>query len=58
MIEVRCKKGGVTRSCYRDLPHLPTTHLRKIYFDTVVFTPYQLQELVRETTRRCEIRQP
>ena len=29
------------------LPHPPTTYLRKIYFDTVVFTPHQLRELVR-----------
>jgi aminocarboxymuconate-semialdehyde decarboxylase len=30
-----------------DLPHPPTTYLRRIYFDSVVFTPHQLQELVR-----------
>jgi aminocarboxymuconate-semialdehyde decarboxylase len=29
------------------LPHPPTTYLKKIYFDSVVFTPHQLQELVR-----------
>jgi aminocarboxymuconate-semialdehyde decarboxylase len=30
-----------------DLPHPPTTYLKRVYFDTVVFTPHQLQELVR-----------
>jgi aminocarboxymuconate-semialdehyde decarboxylase len=30
-----------------NLPHPPTTYLRRVYFDTVVFTPHQLQELVR-----------
>jgi len=30
-----------------DLPHPPTSYLKKIYFDSVVFTPYQLAELVR-----------
>jgi aminocarboxymuconate-semialdehyde decarboxylase len=29
------------------LPHPPTTYLKRLYFDTVVFTPHQLQELVR-----------
>ncbi len=29
------------------LPKPPTTYLRKIFFDTVVFTPHQLAELVR-----------
>jgi aminocarboxymuconate-semialdehyde decarboxylase len=30
-----------------ELPHPPTTYLQRVYFDTVVFTPHQLQELVR-----------
>jgi aminocarboxymuconate-semialdehyde decarboxylase len=30
-----------------DLPHPPTTYLKRVYFDTVVFTPHQLRELVR-----------
>jgi aminocarboxymuconate-semialdehyde decarboxylase len=30
-----------------DLPRPPTTYLKRVYFDTVVFTPYQLAELVR-----------
>jgi len=29
------------------LPEPPSTYLRKIYFDTVVFTPHQLEALVR-----------
>jgi aminocarboxymuconate-semialdehyde decarboxylase len=38
---------GARSDSHADLPHLPTTYLKKIYFDTVVFTPYQLRELVR-----------
>jgi aminocarboxymuconate-semialdehyde decarboxylase len=30
-----------------DLPKPPTTYLKKIYFDTVVFTPLQLEALVK-----------
>lgn len=30
-----------------NLPHAPTTYLKRVYFDTVVFTPHQLAELVR-----------
>jgi aminocarboxymuconate-semialdehyde decarboxylase len=29
------------------LPLPPTTYLKRLYFDTIVFTPHQLQELVR-----------
>lgn len=29
------------------LPHAPTTYLKRLYFDTVVFTPEQLEALVR-----------
>ena len=29
-----------------DLPHLPTTYLKRVFFDTVVFTPHQLRNLV------------
>jgi aminocarboxymuconate-semialdehyde decarboxylase len=29
-----------------DLPHPPTTYLKRVYFDSVVFTPHQLRELV------------
>src|SRR5258706_7255920 len=28
------------------LPQPPTTYLKRVYFDTIVFTPHQLQELV------------
>ena len=38
---------GARSDCRGNLPHPPTTYLRKIYFDTVVFTPHQLAELVR-----------
>ncbi|MFL6797925.1 MAG: amidohydrolase family protein [Xanthobacteraceae bacterium] len=38
---------GARSDSHGDLPHPPTTYLRKIYFDTVVFTPHQLAELVR-----------
>jgi aminocarboxymuconate-semialdehyde decarboxylase len=30
-----------------DLPKPPTNYLKKLYFDTIVFTPHQLQELIR-----------
>ena len=29
-----------------DLPHAPTTYLKRVFFDTVVFTPHQLRALV------------
>jgi aminocarboxymuconate-semialdehyde decarboxylase len=38
---------GARSDSHGQLPHPPTTYLKKIYFDTVVFTPYQLAELVR-----------
>jgi aminocarboxymuconate-semialdehyde decarboxylase len=38
---------GARSDSHGELPHPPTTYLKKIYFDTVVFTPYQLRELVR-----------
>jgi aminocarboxymuconate-semialdehyde decarboxylase len=38
---------GARSDSQGSLPHPPTTYLRKVYFDTVVFTPHQLQELVR-----------
>jgi aminocarboxymuconate-semialdehyde decarboxylase len=37
---------GARSDCHGDLPHPPTTYLRRVYFDTVVFTPHQLRELV------------
>jgi aminocarboxymuconate-semialdehyde decarboxylase len=41
-----------TEKCARSdahgaLPHPPTRYLKKIYVDSVVFTPHQLAELVR-----------
>jgi aminocarboxymuconate-semialdehyde decarboxylase len=38
---------GARSDAHGQLPHAPTSYLKKIYFDTVVFTPHQLQELVR-----------
>jgi aminocarboxymuconate-semialdehyde decarboxylase len=38
---------GARSDSQANLPHPPTTYLRKVYFDTVVFTPHQLRELVR-----------
>lgn len=38
---------GARSDSHGSLPHAPTTYLRRVYFDTVVFTPHQLQELVR-----------
>jgi aminocarboxymuconate-semialdehyde decarboxylase len=38
---------GARSDSHGDLPHAPTIYLERIYFDTVVFTPHQLAELVR-----------
>ena len=38
---------GARSDCRADLPNPPTSYLRKIYFDSVVFTPGQLENLVR-----------
>jgi len=38
---------GARGDAHGALPHPPTSYLKKIYFDSVVFTPYQLAELVR-----------
>lgn len=38
---------GARSDCHADLPHPPTSYLRKVYFDSVVFTPHQLEYLVR-----------
>ena len=35
------------RSDAHKLPQPPTSYLKRVYFDTVVFTPHQLAELVR-----------
>jgi aminocarboxymuconate-semialdehyde decarboxylase len=38
---------GARSDSHGDLPHPPTTYLKRVYVDTVVFTPTQLAELVR-----------
>ena len=38
---------GARSDSHGNLPQPPTDYLKKIYFDTVVFTPHQLAELVR-----------
>ncbi|HEX2655652.1 MAG TPA: amidohydrolase family protein [Xanthobacteraceae bacterium] len=38
---------GARSDCHNGLPHPPTSYLKKIYFDTVVFTPLQLETLVK-----------
>ena len=38
---------GARSDVHGDLPNPPTSYLKKIYFDSVVFTPHQLAELVR-----------
>jgi aminocarboxymuconate-semialdehyde decarboxylase len=38
---------GARSDSHGDLPQPPTVYLKRIYFDTVVFTPHQLAVLVR-----------
>jgi aminocarboxymuconate-semialdehyde decarboxylase len=38
---------GARSDSHASLPQAPTAYLKRVYFDTVVFTPHQLQELVR-----------
>lgn len=38
---------GARSDSHGNLPDPPTTYLKRVYFDTVVFTPHQLIELVR-----------
>ena len=38
---------GARSDSHGSLPLPPTTYLKRVYVDTVVFTPYQLAELVR-----------
>jgi len=38
---------GARSDAHGDLPHPPTSYLKKVYFDSVVFTAHQLAELVR-----------
>ena len=38
---------GARSDAHGDLPNPPSTYLKKIYFDTIVFTPHQLEALVK-----------
>jgi aminocarboxymuconate-semialdehyde decarboxylase len=38
---------GARKDSHADLPKPPTHYLRKVYFDNVVFTPHQLEYLVK-----------
>jgi aminocarboxymuconate-semialdehyde decarboxylase len=38
---------GARSDAHGELPHPPTSYLKRIYFDSVVFTSHQLAELVR-----------
>ena len=38
---------GARSDAHGDLPQPPTSYLKRVYVDTVVFTPHQLAELVR-----------
>jgi aminocarboxymuconate-semialdehyde decarboxylase len=37
---------GARPDCHANLPHPPTYYLKKVFVDSVVFTPHQLRELV------------
>jgi aminocarboxymuconate-semialdehyde decarboxylase len=38
---------GARKDCQAELPHPPTHYLKKVFVDSVVFTPHQLEELVK-----------
>src|SRR5437588_4126016 len=38
---------GARSDSHGELPQPPTSYLKKIYFDTVVFTPHQLAQLIK-----------
>src|SRR5665213_3357183 len=38
---------GARSDCQANLPKSPTSYLKQVYFDTVVFTPLQLETLVK-----------
>lgn len=38
---------GARSDCHANLPHPPSSYLKKVYFDTVVFTALQLEALVK-----------
>ena len=37
---------GARTDAHGDLPHAPTTYLKRVYVDSVVFTPHQLRGLI------------
>lgn len=37
---------GARTDCRGTLPHSPTTYLRRVFFDSIVFTPHQLRYLI------------
>ncbi len=37
---------GARSDAHGDLPHPPTTYLKRVFFDSVVFTPHQLRNLI------------
>ena len=39
---------GARADCRRHIKKRPTSYLKKLYFDTIVFTPHQLDYLVRQ----------
>ena len=39
---------GARTDAHGQLPNPPTSYLKRVYFDTVVFTPHQLDALVRQ----------
>ena len=43
---------GARSDVHGDLPKPPTSYLRRIYFDTVVFTPHQLEGAGEDLRRR------
>ena len=38
---------GARTDCHGTLPHPPSTYLKRVFFDTVVFTPHQLEALIK-----------
>jgi aminocarboxymuconate-semialdehyde decarboxylase len=40
-------RGGLGPILHAGLPKPPTYYLKKIFVDTVVFTPHQLEELAK-----------
>jgi aminocarboxymuconate-semialdehyde decarboxylase len=38
---------GARTDAHGELPHPPTSYLKRVYLDTIVFTPHQLDALVR-----------